>query len=74
MPKSARERTILRHRDGSVWAKGWKRAGKLDGLWTWFRKDGTRLRSGRFERGKRVGDWTTYDARGRVYKVTRMRE
>ena len=42
------------------------------GYWEWFRVDGTKLRSGAFENGKQVGEWTTYDRDGRVYKVTNM--
>ena len=38
-----------------------------------FHKDGTRLRSGRFEAGRQVGAWTTYDKSGAVYKVTVMK-
>jgi hypothetical protein len=30
------------------------------------------MRSGHFEMGKRTGEWTTYDAAGKVYKVTRF--
>jgi antitoxin component YwqK of YwqJK toxin-antitoxin module len=58
------------HRDGSLRAKGTTRDGELDGYWEWFRLDGTRLRSGSFETGKQTGEWTTYDARGKIYKVT----
>jgi antitoxin component YwqK of YwqJK toxin-antitoxin module len=61
------------HRDGSVWAKGKQLRGKPAGYWEWFRKDGTKLRSGYFEGGKQVGEWTTYDKKGRVYKVTLMK-
>ena len=43
------------------------------GYWEWFRKDGTKLRSGHFENGEQVGDWTTYDTKGAVYKVTTMK-
>ena len=39
----------------------------------WFRKDGTRMRSGFFEDGKQTGSWTTYDGKGEVYKVTEMK-
>jgi len=62
-----------RHRDGSLWAKGQTIGGVPTGFWTWFRKDGTRLRSGTFENGQQTGDWTTYDAQGRVYKVTAIK-
>ena len=61
------------HNDGSIWAKGTTVDGQLDGYWEWYRKDGTRMRSGYFERGKQVGEWTTYDKKGKIYKVTRMK-
>jgi antitoxin component YwqK of YwqJK toxin-antitoxin module len=61
------------HRDGSLWAKGQTIGGIPTGYWEWFRKDGSKLRSGTFDNGSQVGDWTTYDAQGRVYKVTSIR-
>ena len=61
------------HRDGSLWARGQTLDGVFTGYWEWFRKDGTRLRSGHFDNGEQVGEWTTYDAKGEPYKVTRMR-
>lgn len=63
-----------RHKDGSLWARGQTLDDLPTGYWEWFRKDGTKLRSGHFERGEQVGEWTTYDAKGRVYKVTQMRQ
>lgn len=62
-----------RHKDGSLWARGQTLDDLPTGYWEWFRKDGTRLRSGHFDRGEQVGEWTTYDSAGQVYKVTRMR-
>ena len=39
----------VNHRDGSIWARGEKTAdGVLTGYWEWFRKDGTKMRSGYF--------------------------
>ena len=64
---------LQHHKDGSLWARGQTRDGVLEGYWEWFRKDGTRLRSGTFANGKQVGEWTTYDKAGAVYKVTRMK-
>lgn len=70
-----RRQHITYHADGSVWAKGdMSDDGTLDGYWEWFRRDGTKLRSGYFKNGKQVGDWTTYDASGEVYKVTSKSE
>jgi hypothetical protein len=64
---------IDRHKDGSIKAKGNTIDGELTGYWEWFRKDGTKMRSGYFDNGKQVGEWTTYDAKGKVYKVTKMK-
>lgn len=61
---------IKYHKDGSVWAKGQTLDGVMTGYWEWFRKDGTKLRSGSFENGEQVGTWTTYDRQGNVHKVT----
>lgn len=74
MAKPPRTRETHVHKDGSVRAKGWLRNGQLDGYWEWFRKDGTVLRSGTFDMGAQVGEWTTYDAEGKVYKVTKMKD
>ena len=67
--KTAKE-YIHYHKDGTIWAKGKRRGGKPDGYWEWFRKSGTRMRSGWFKNGMQVGEWTTYDQQGAVYKVT----
>ena len=61
------------HKDGSVWAKGKVAGGVPTGYWEWFRKSGTKMRSGTFENGEQVGGWTTYDPQGEIYKVTRMK-
>lgn len=58
------------HKDGSVWAKGDMIEGMPEGYWEWFRIDGTKMRSGYYKDGRQVGDWTTYDKKGKVYKVT----
>jgi antitoxin component YwqK of YwqJK toxin-antitoxin module len=44
--------------------------GRMHGYWEWFRKDGTKMRSGYFDGGKRVGEWITYDKQGARYKTT----
>ncbi len=64
---------VLTHKDGSVWARGQTLDGVATGYWEWFRRDGTRMRSGCFEKGEQTGDWTTYDKTGAVHKVTKMR-
>jgi antitoxin component YwqK of YwqJK toxin-antitoxin module len=61
------------HKDGSVWARGQTLEGVSTGYWEWFRKDGVRMRSGYFKDGEQIGEWTTYDKTGAVYKVTIMK-
>ncbi|HZT70162.1 MAG TPA: hypothetical protein VFC10_10520 [Terriglobia bacterium] len=71
--KPQKEKYVKRHKDGSIWAKGTTVNGVPEGYWEWFRKDGTRLRTGHFKNGKQTGEWITYDKNGAVYKVTNMR-
>jgi antitoxin component YwqK of YwqJK toxin-antitoxin module len=61
------------HKDGSIWAKGQMINGIMTGYREWFRKDGTRMRSGYFENGAQVCQWTTYDKKGKVVKVTMIK-
>lgn len=63
----------LLHKDGSLWARGQMLGEKMHGFWEWFRKDGTRMRSGSFENGVQVGEWTTYDKTGAIHKITVMK-
>jgi antitoxin component YwqK of YwqJK toxin-antitoxin module len=58
------------HKDGSIWATGKVINGIPTGYWEWFRKDGTRMRSGYFEEGDQVDEWTTYDRKGNIVKIT----
>ena len=46
--------------DGSLKAVGPMRDGELHGSWRWYRADGSLLRTGRFDRGTKVGTWTTH--------------
>jgi hypothetical protein len=61
------------HKDGTLWATGQMLEGVPTGYWEWFRKDGSKLRSGWFENGQQVGEWTTYGRKGEVYKVTQVK-
>lgn len=47
---------IKHHKDGSVWAKGQFVDDAMQGYWEWFRKDGTRMRSGYFKGGRQIGE------------------
>ena len=74
MPKTSETKEHIQyHKDGSIWAKGQTVDGKPTGYWEWFRVDGTKLRSGHFENGDQAGEWTTYDKKGEVYKVTKIK-
>lgn len=56
--------------NGLIKAKGNLIDGNPDGYWEWFRRDGSKMRSGHFKSGQPVGEWTTYDRHSKVYKVT----
>lgn len=63
--------TIKYHANGKTrWSKGKIVDGQPDGYWEWYRPDGTLKRSGYFDMGEPVGEWTTYDQTGKVHKVS----
>lgn len=63
--------TIKYHANGkTVWSKGKIKDNQPDGYWEWYRLDGTKKRSGTFRKGEPVGEWTTYDAKGKKHKVS----
>lgn len=62
-----------RYADGGVKAHGRRVNGELEGYWEWFRKDGSKMRSGHFDRGEQVGEWITYDRAGAPHKVTQKK-
>jgi antitoxin component YwqK of YwqJK toxin-antitoxin module len=65
---------IIYHKDGSIYAKGQMLAGKMDGYWEFFRKDGTILRSGSFDdHEQQIGTWTTYGNDGKPLKITQIK-
>ncbi len=70
---SAPEPCEKHHKGGTLWARGQTVDGVPEGFWEWFRKDGTLLRSGTFEKGEQVGEWTTYNREGKPHKVTKMK-
>ena len=61
------------HKNGTIGAKGMMADGILTGYWEWFRKDGTKLRSGHFENGQQVGEWISYGKAGKKYKATNIK-
>jgi len=63
---------IKYHANGAtVWSKGKLNVdNQPDGYWEWYRVDGTLKRSGYFDNGAAIGQWTTYDSLGNPYKVT----
>ena len=64
--------TIKYHANGkTIWSKGRVVEGQADGYWEWFRIDGTIKRSGYFENGEPIGEWVTYDEKGKPYKVSK---
>jgi antitoxin component YwqK of YwqJK toxin-antitoxin module len=61
---------VAHYADGRVRYKGFQLDGQMHGAWEFFRKDGSIMRSGEFDRGKQVGTWKTFDRKGKVVKET----
>lgn len=56
--------------NGNVRFRGANMDGQMHGPWEFFRKDGSLMRAGSFDRGRQVGAWRTYDRNGTVVKET----
>lgn len=61
---------IVHYANGAVQARGSRLDGELHGPWEWFRKDGTLMRTGHFERSRQTGIWRTFERSGRLVKET----
>jgi antitoxin component YwqK of YwqJK toxin-antitoxin module len=61
---------IDRYDNGNVRFRGANLEGNMHGAWKFFRRDGSLMRSGTFDRGTQVGVWRTYDRAGSVVKET----
>jgi len=56
--------------NGRIKYTGFRLNGEMHGAWSFYRTDGSLMRSGAFERGRQVGAWRTFDRSGTVVKET----
>ena len=68
-----REETV-RFGNGRIKYTGFLLGGEMHGSWSWYRTDGSLMRTGQFDRGRQVGTWRTYDRKGSVVKETGFTE
>ena len=59
---------VERYDNGTVKLRGAHLDGEMHGAWAFYRRDGSLMRSGSFDRGRQVGVWTTYDRTGAVVR------
>jgi antitoxin component YwqK of YwqJK toxin-antitoxin module len=71
MPPDAEpvEETVL-FDNGRTKYSGFRLEGEMHGAWSWYRRDGSIMRTGPFDRGRQVGTWRTFNRHGRVVKET----
>jgi antitoxin component YwqK of YwqJK toxin-antitoxin module len=63
-------REIVHYGSGTLKMTGFHLDGEMHGAWTWYRLDGSLMRTGEFDRGRQIGIWRTHDRSGRVVKET----
>ena len=63
------EETVL-FPNGRTKYTGLRLDGEMHGDWSWYRTDGSLMRTGALDRGRQVGTWRTYDRQGNVVKET----
>jgi len=73
VPKASKPiRTTDQYDNGKTRYRGQNLDGKMHGPWKFFRRDGSLMRSGSFDRGRQVGVWRTYKRSGDVAKETKL--
>jgi antitoxin component YwqK of YwqJK toxin-antitoxin module len=50
--------------------RGFTLDGDMHDVWEFYRRDGSLMRRGEFDRGEQVGVWRTFDRSGGVVKET----
>jgi len=58
--------------NGFLQSKGSVRDGLMHGAWSWYRKDGSLMRTGQFKMDIQVGLWRTFDRSGNVVRETQF--
>jgi antitoxin component YwqK of YwqJK toxin-antitoxin module len=56
--------------NGNFRFTGFRLGDEMHGEWTFYRSDGSIMRTGSFDRGRQVGTWRTYDRAGTLVKET----
>ena len=64
----------VRFGNGRTKYSGYRLAGEMHGPWSWYRLDGSLMRTGAFERGRQIGTWRTFDRAGKVLKESAFDE
>jgi antitoxin component YwqK of YwqJK toxin-antitoxin module len=60
----------VRYDNGGIKYTGFLLDGQMHGAWSWYRRDGSLMRTGELDRGRQVGIWRTYDRASKVTKET----
>jgi len=61
---------IAHYPSGTLKSEGFTLHGEMHGEWTFYRLDGSVMRTGRFEQGRQIGPWRTFDRSGHLVKET----
>ena len=56
--------------NGNPRFRGFHLDGEMHGEWTFYRADGSVMRTGTFDRGRQVGVWRTFARDGKLVKET----
>jgi antitoxin component YwqK of YwqJK toxin-antitoxin module len=64
--------SVDRYDNGNLRFRGQLQDDAMHGHWEFFRRDGSLMRAGNFDRGRQVGTWRTYGRDGRTVKETRF--
>jgi antitoxin component YwqK of YwqJK toxin-antitoxin module len=61
---------VARYGTGAIQSRGFTLDGQMHGAWEFYRKDGSVMRTGEFDRGRQIGIWRTFDRASLLVKET----
>ena len=70
VPADKAPQTPDRYDNGQLRFTGSHLDGEMHGSWVFYRRDGSIMRRGAFDRGRQVGRWQTFDRAGALVKET----
>jgi antitoxin component YwqK of YwqJK toxin-antitoxin module len=73
-PRDKPVEETVNYDNGKTKYSGFMLGGEMHGAWSWYRRDGSLMRTGEFDRGRQVGTWRSFNRSGKLLKETAFKD